>query len=109
MKHCVDRETDWSSTPLGTPVIVRCLDHVRFESLEAARHKPFQLEMIRWLDSQGKDTVRVFCEGFAEPKRSGDARVRSSFVEGRSSTISAENPALGGSSMEPTRFIEKVA
>jgi hypothetical protein len=82
-----DGEAEWSSIPLGTPVLVRYLDHVRFESSEAGRYKPFQLEMIGWLDFQDKDTVRVVCERFAEPKASGDAKVRSTGVSIVKSTI----------------------
>jgi len=56
------------------------MDHVRFESSDAAQYKPWLLEMIGWLDYQDKDCLRVVCERFAEPRSSGSARVRSTGV-----------------------------
>ena len=75
------------SIPIGTPVLVRYLDHVRFESADARQYKPWPLEMIGWLDYEDKDCLRIVCERFAEPTSFGNARVRSTGISIVKNTI----------------------
>lgn len=78
---------DWRAIPLGTPVRVRYLDAVRFEAADASQYRPWTLELIGWLDYQDKDSIRIVCERFVEPRPSGNARVRSTGVSIVKSTI----------------------
>ncbi len=56
---------------------MRYKDHVRFEGADANLYKPLTLEMIGWLVHVDEECVRVVSERYAEPRASGNARVRS--------------------------------
>lgn len=75
------------SLELGTPVIVRYLDHVRFENADASQYKPWTLELIGWLENEDQDSIRVVSERYAEPRSAGKALVRSTGIAIVKSTI----------------------
>lgn len=91
------------SIEVGTPVIVRYLDHVKFENADSSQYKPWTLELIGWLEHEDQDSIRVISERYAELRSSGKALVRSTGIAIVKSTIvelrslgSNGNPEKGG-------------
>jgi hypothetical protein len=76
-----------SSAEVGSLVIVRYRDHVRFENADASFYKPWIREAVGWLDAQDEDYIRLVNERYPEPRASGSARIRSTGVSIIKSTI----------------------
>lgn len=72
---------------VGSPVIVRYRDHVRFENADSTVYKPWTLEAVGWLDHEDNDYIRIVNERYPEPRVSGNARLRSTGVSIVKSTI----------------------
>ncbi len=76
-----------SSAEIGSLVVVRYRDHVRFENADASFYKPWILEAVGWVDGQNEDYIRIVNERYPEPRASGSARLRSTGVSIIKSTI----------------------
>jgi hypothetical protein len=72
---------------IGSIVIVRYRDHVRFENANSGLYKPWILEAVGWLDHEDTEYIRIINERYVEPRHSGDNLLKSTGVSIVKSTI----------------------